>query len=34
MPAKLKDFKSNMEHQEKNSDILREKLKEKFDKKN
>ncbi len=32
--AKLKDFKSNMEHQEKNSDILREKLKEKFDKKN
>ncbi len=32
--AKLKDFKTNIEQQEKNSDILREKLKEKFDKKN
>ena len=31
---KLKGIKSGMEQQEKNSDILREKLKEKFEQKN
>ncbi len=31
---KLKDIKSGMEQQEKNSDILREKLKERFEQKN